>query len=179
MSSHAAAGGRREALIQQLLIGLFALAAFGLGWPAQAGTYYVDRLNPAASDTNPGGETLPWLTIQHAADTLVAGDTVLVKSGTYPEQVTVSSAGAVGQEIAFAAYPGHTVTVVVLWSVVVFFPASEIALAVMRRALGGIVRHADQGSAGLLWLVILSGVAAAIASQWTAGCVATGVRRKK
>ena len=78
---------------------------------ALAATYYVDRSHPAASDSNPGTEALPWLTIQHAADTLVAGDTVLVKAGTYPEQVTVASNGASGQEIVFAAYPGHTVTI--------------------------------------------------------------------
>jgi len=65
---------------------------------------------------------------------------------------------------------------VVLWSVVVFFPASEIALAIMRRARVGIVRHADQGSAGLLWLAILCGVAAAIASQWIAGLRLPGPR---
>jgi hypothetical protein len=111
MSSPSAARGRRVGLIHRLWSGLFALAAFGLGWPAQAGTYYVDRLHAFASDTNPGSEALPWLTIQHAADTLLAGDTVLVKAGTYPEQVTVTSAGAPGQEIVFAAYPGHTVTV--------------------------------------------------------------------
>ena len=108
MSSHSRARGRRG---RRGLVTFFALAAFGLGWAAQAGTYYVDRLHPAASDTNPGSEALPWLTIQHAADTLVAGDTVWVKAGTYPEQVTVTSAGAAGQEIVFAAYPGHTVTV--------------------------------------------------------------------
>ncbi len=49
-------------------------------------TYYVDRSHVSASDANPGTEALPWLTIQHAADTLVAGDTVLVKAGSYPER---------------------------------------------------------------------------------------------
>jgi protein-S-isoprenylcysteine O-methyltransferase len=58
---------------------------------------------------------------------------------------------------------------VVLWSVVALFPASEIALALMRRARTGIARHADQGSTGLLWLVILCGVAVAVASQWMPG----------
>ena len=87
---------------------VLALAALAL--PTSANTYYVDRSHPAASDSNPGTEALPWLTIQHAADTLGAGDTALVKAGTYPELVAVSSSGAAGQEIVFAAYPGHTVT---------------------------------------------------------------------
>ncbi len=86
------------------------LALAVLALPASATTYYVDRSHPAASNSNPGTEALPWLTIQHAADTLVAGDTVLVKSGTYPERVVVTSDGAAGQEIVFAVYPGHTVT---------------------------------------------------------------------
>ena len=42
---------------------------------------------------------------------MAAGDTVWVKAGTYPEQVTIACVGAAGQEISFAAYPGHTVTV--------------------------------------------------------------------
>jgi len=82
----------------------------GAGWSGAA-TYYVDRNHAMASDSNPGTETLPWLTIQHAADTLVAGDTVYVKAGTYPEQVTVTRSGAAGAEIVFAVYPGHSVTV--------------------------------------------------------------------
>jgi protein-S-isoprenylcysteine O-methyltransferase Ste14 len=67
-------------------------------------------------------------------------------------------------------------TSVVLWSVVVFFLASEIILVVMRRARGGIVRHAGQRSTGLLWLVILCGVTTAIASQWIAGLRLPGPR---
>ena len=86
------------------------VAALGPGRDASATTYYVDRSHPAASDSNPGTEALPWLTIQHAANTLVAGDTALVKAGTYPERVTITRSGAAGQEIVFAAYPGHTVT---------------------------------------------------------------------
>jgi hypothetical protein len=39
--------------------------------------YYV------APNGNPGDVNHPWCTIQHAADTMVAGDTVLIRSGTY------------------------------------------------------------------------------------------------
>ncbi len=90
---------------------VLALVASAAALPLGADTYVVDRNHPAASDANPGTASLPWLTIQHAADTLVAGDTVWVRAGTYPEQVTVTSAGAPGQEIVFAAWPGDTVTV--------------------------------------------------------------------
>lgn len=89
---------------------LTAVAAFGPAF-ATAATYCVDRSHPQASDFNPGTEVAPWKTIQHAASTLVAGDTVYVKAGTYPERVTVANSGAQGREIVLAAYPGQTVTI--------------------------------------------------------------------
>ena len=49
--------------------------------------YYVDQNNPQTSDSNPGTEDLPWKTIQKAAETIMAGDTVYVKEGTYNEQI--------------------------------------------------------------------------------------------
>lgn len=75
-------------------------------------TYYVDQNHPQASDSNPGTESLPWLTIQKAADTVWAGDTVIVKSGTYNERITFESGtrGASGQIITFKAQPRRSVT---------------------------------------------------------------------
>jgi protein-S-isoprenylcysteine O-methyltransferase len=58
---------------------------------------------------------------------------------------------------------------VILLMVVLLFPASEIALAVWRRARAGIARHADQGSTAMLWLVFLCCIALAIASLWFPG----------
>ena len=43
-------------------------------------TYYVD---PSGLDTNPGSQAQPWATIQHAVDTIIGGDTVIVNAGTY------------------------------------------------------------------------------------------------
>lgn len=42
--------------------------------------------------------------------------------------------------------------------VVILFPLSEAALSFLRRARGGIARHADEGSMRVLWLVILGSV---------------------
>lgn len=50
-------------------------------------TYYIDAQNGA--DSNPGSESQPWQTIQHAANVLPEGDIVVVHSGHYPERVTV------------------------------------------------------------------------------------------
>lgn len=75
-------------------------------------TYFVDQNHPQASDSNPGTESLPWMTIQKAADTVWAGDTVIVKSGIYNERITFESGtrGAPGQVITFKAQPRRSVT---------------------------------------------------------------------
>jgi parallel beta-helix repeat protein len=44
-------------------------------------TYYVSA--STGSDTNPGTSAAPWKTIQHAGAVVAAGDTVLVRAGTY------------------------------------------------------------------------------------------------
>jgi hypothetical protein len=74
----------------------------------QGSVYYVA---PTGDDDNPGTLDLPWQTIQKAADTLAAGDTVYIRAGTYPERVTPQSSGGAGQVITYAAYPGETVII--------------------------------------------------------------------
>ena len=79
--------------------------------PAVAGfsdcTYYVD---PAGDDTATGASEAPWLTLQHAADTVQAGDTVCIQSGQYAGfRATVS--GTAGNVITFKAEENGLVTV--------------------------------------------------------------------
>ena len=69
--------------------------------------YYVA---PSGNDNNPGTAAYPWRTIQKAANTMVAGDTVYIRAGTYPEQVIPQNSGSAGQPITYAAYPGETAT---------------------------------------------------------------------
>ncbi len=52
-----------------------------------AATYYVST---SGSDSNPGTQSQPWKTIQKAANTVAAGDTVTVDAGTYNERINVS-----------------------------------------------------------------------------------------
>lgn len=80
--------------------------------PAQVltgNTYYVNATN--GNDNWPGNETQPWRTIQHAANTLNAGDTVYVKSGTYKEHVVINRSGSSSNYITFQSYPGETATI--------------------------------------------------------------------
>jgi parallel beta-helix repeat protein len=78
--------------------------------PAPAPTLYVDKGNPNCSDGGSGTATQPFCTIRPAASRVVAGQTVLVSSGTYNEQVTVSSSGTASAPINFAAAAGANVT---------------------------------------------------------------------
>jgi hypothetical protein len=83
-------------------------------------SFFVDTNHGSASDSNPGTEALPWKTIQKAAATLTAGETVYVKNGTYiaaagcswtTPAINPANSGTAGNPIAFRAYPGHMPTV--------------------------------------------------------------------
>ena len=65
---------RRQTLIALHVLWLLA------GSPAGATTYYV---TPAGSDAAPGSTAQPWATLQKAGDVADAGDTVVVRAGTY------------------------------------------------------------------------------------------------
>jgi hypothetical protein len=70
--------------------------------------YYVA---PTGDDDHPGNIAYPWRTIQKAANTLTAGDTVYIRAGVYGEQVVPQNSGSAGQFITYAAYPGETATI--------------------------------------------------------------------
>jgi hypothetical protein len=78
--------------------------------PADATDGMIYYVAPTGNDEYPGSITYPWRTIQKAADTLVAGDTIYIRAGTYSEQVIPQNSGSAGQPITYAAYPGETVT---------------------------------------------------------------------
>jgi parallel beta-helix repeat protein len=69
---------------------------------AQAATFYV---SPSGDNTNTGSSLSPWLTIQHAANTIAPGDTVVVTPGTYAG-FNVTSGGLPAQYKVFSAQPG-------------------------------------------------------------------------
>ena len=60
---------------------------------ASSNTYYVST---TGSDSNLGTLSSPFLTIQKASSVMVAGDTVLIRGGTYHETIIPSNNGTVG-----------------------------------------------------------------------------------
>ncbi len=69
-----------------------------------AAVYHVAAEAPGAADENPGSEDQPWLTIQHAADVVQPGDTVLVHAGRYPEAVRCQTPGLPGAPTTLRAF---------------------------------------------------------------------------
>ena len=69
-------------------------------------SFYVSK---TGDDSNPGTETAPWRTVQHAADTVRAGSTVKVRGGVYEELVSIKASGnAADGYITVRSYPGET-----------------------------------------------------------------------
>src|SRR5262245_32698313 len=72
--------------------------------PVVAATYYVAT---TGNDGNPGTQAQPWLTLQKAANTVVAGDTVYIRGGTYSSSsiIQFSRRGTSGNLITWKPEP--------------------------------------------------------------------------
>jgi hypothetical protein len=98
--------GNTGTLLASLFAAVLTLAPF---LAAQAGsTYYVST---SGSDSNPGTTGSPWLTIQHAANSVSAGATVYVYGGVYSEAVNFPASGTASAPITFKSYPGQTAVI--------------------------------------------------------------------
>src|SRR5215470_14211926 len=82
------------------------IALAGAAEARAATTYYVSAAN--GQDNFPGTSAMPFLTIQKAADVAVAGDTVVVRAGTYVG-AKLSHSGTLAAPITFTAEPGAIV----------------------------------------------------------------------
>jgi hypothetical protein len=83
---------------------LFVCLSFAFGQPNVS--FYVST---TGNDANPGTQTAPWRTIQHAADTARAGSTVNVHGGIYEELVSINVSGNASDGfITFKSYPDET-----------------------------------------------------------------------
>ena len=75
-------------------------------------TYYVDQENLNASDTNPGTQELPFMTIGRAAEVLKPGERVVIGSGKYHEFIRPVRGGeGPDKMISYEAAPGANVVV--------------------------------------------------------------------
>lgn len=87
---------------------IFVLAASFFVCPdANATNYYVAT---SGNDNNSGSQMLPWRTLQHAVDTIVPGDTILVQSGTYVG-CRIGKSGQAGAVCTLKADTGATVLI--------------------------------------------------------------------
>jgi parallel beta-helix repeat protein len=82
------------------LIAIATVCGFG---NADATNYY---LSPGGSDSNAGGYSAPWATLQHAQGILVAGDTLFVMGGAYTtaQSITAPKSGTALHPIVIKAY---------------------------------------------------------------------------
>jgi parallel beta-helix repeat protein len=76
--------------------------------PVSAADYYVST---GGDDGHDGSYDYPWLTLTHAADTAVAGDTVYIEAGAYYETLSPANSGTSGSYITFRNYNSDTVVI--------------------------------------------------------------------
>ena len=101
----------------------FSLASFLAPAEAEAAIYYINGVS--GNDTNGGSIEAPWKTIHKANNTLVAGDTVYIRGGTYSignlivdggninsQGIRPNNSGTRGGMITYSAYPGEIVSFV-------------------------------------------------------------------
>jgi len=91
-------------LLSGLVVALASITAV-----AQSGSSFYVAKN--GNDGNSGSFTAPWLTIQHAANTVTAGATVYVETGVYKESVNFPSSGTASNSITFTNYPAETAVI--------------------------------------------------------------------
>lgn len=94
-------GATRLNTMMAVFLGLLLLLHAGL---VNAVNYYV---SVSGNDLNPGTQAQPWGTIQHAADSVGPGDTVLVAGGIYREKIIFNTAGEKNNIITFKNLDGQ------------------------------------------------------------------------
>lgn len=73
-----------------------------------ANTYYV---SPSGNDSNPGTSSQPWRTLQHAADVVNAGDTIMIAAGNYTAGLKLTRSGEAANPIKFIGVDVSTTVV--------------------------------------------------------------------
>lgn len=74
--------------------------------------YYVDQNHPKASDSNPGTEAEPLLTINRAAQLVRTGEKVVIKRGVYREKIIPKYGGESDKKmISYESFPEDEVII--------------------------------------------------------------------
>ncbi len=95
------------ALFGVLLLGVVTFSANSAIANPEAMTYHVD---PSGSDSSGDGSPAnPWQTIQHAADQVQPGDSVLINPSTYAGGIVVETGGTADAPITFRANGGDAI----------------------------------------------------------------------
>jgi hypothetical protein len=79
--------------------------------PLQATVYYIDQKFAGAGDQNNGSITQPWKTITKANQTLLPGDTVLIKAGTFNTTIAPVNSGKAGMPIVYMNFSHDSVMI--------------------------------------------------------------------
>jgi hypothetical protein len=131
--------------------------------------YYVDGANPLASDYNPGTQALPWQTIQWAAATLQAGDTVYIKAATYGGDVFPANSGTSQAWITYSAYPGQEQQAVINQAGIFINQKSYIAISGLK------IQYPGNGTGGVGISVLGPGGNYIISGNYTFDTSSSGI----
>jgi hypothetical protein len=80
-----------------------------IGPMVETGVYYVSVTN--GDDSYSGNKSNPFKSIQHALNTAVAGERIIIREGTYTESLTFPNAGTIFERITMKSYPGEEVKI--------------------------------------------------------------------
>src|SRR5579862_114057 len=101
----------RNATVVRTLHALLVVCALAMLGQVQAVEFHVAPAVAWASDNNPGTLERPWKSIGRGAMLAIAGDTVLIHAGTYPESIATTHNGTTEAPITFRAFADDEVAV--------------------------------------------------------------------
>jgi parallel beta-helix repeat protein len=147
------------------------LAAVGVAvFPALGASNYVVDNTVSCSDTGPGSSAQPFCTIAAAAAKAVAGDSVLVRAGTYAgTSVNPANSGTAGSPIRFSANPG----VLISGGTRAFALSSDSYITISGFTITGTSQYGISVSGGSG--VVLSNNTVTLAGHPVSGQIAAGI----
>ena len=100
---------RSAAIVSAISVVLLAGAASAAGREAAALHGTIRYVAPTGSDSAPGTLDRPWRTVQRGLDSVRPGDTVVVRAGTYRENLAFTRSGRPGAPVTLRSFAGERV----------------------------------------------------------------------